>query len=58
MRSRRAAGLVIRWARSYTRQLPEPIAERRIDEIKADLIVGAIAFGMRTAHRRGRTTGL
>jgi hypothetical protein len=144
MRSRRAAGLVIRWARSYTRHLPAPIAERRIDEIKADLydhidheeargtgdgrialgilsrmvrglaadaswrgrirpwrgdlmrsiaavfaavlaiaaigvaaivyggeddapglvligvvlIVGAIAFGMRTAHRRGRTTGL
>ena len=31
------AGLVARWVRIYTRNLPPPIAERRIDEIEADL---------------------
>jgi hypothetical protein len=33
----RMAGLVARWVRLYTRELPQPIAERRIDEIDADL---------------------
>jgi hypothetical protein len=31
------AGLAARWVRFYTRDLPPPIAERRIDEIEADL---------------------
>ena len=37
MTPERIAGLVARWARFYTRDLPAPIAERRIDEIDADL---------------------
>jgi hypothetical protein len=37
MTSRRAAGIVVRWARFYTRRLPAPIAERRVGEITADL---------------------
>lgn len=32
-----AAGLTTRWVRWYTRRLPAPVAERRIDEIRADL---------------------
>ena len=36
-RAQRAADLVTRWVRCYTRQLPAAIAERRIDEIRADL---------------------
>jgi hypothetical protein len=35
--SRRAAGLVSRWVRCYTRRLPEDIARGRVDEIEADL---------------------
>jgi hypothetical protein len=37
MTPERVAGLVARWARFYTRDLPAPIAERRVDEIDADL---------------------
>ena len=37
MTPERMAGLVARWARIYTRDLPAPIAERRIHEIDADL---------------------
>ena len=37
MTPERVARLVARWARFYTRDLPAPIAERRIDEIDADL---------------------
>jgi hypothetical protein len=37
MTSERMAGLVARWVRLYTRNLPAPIAERRIAEIDADL---------------------
>jgi hypothetical protein len=37
MTPERMAGLVARWARFYTRDLPAPIAERRVDEIDADL---------------------
>jgi len=33
----RVAGLVARWVRFYTRTLPPPLAQRRIDEIDADL---------------------
>jgi hypothetical protein len=33
----RAAELVTRWARYYTRRVPGPVAGRRIDEIRADL---------------------
>jgi hypothetical protein len=33
----RIAKLVARWVRFYTRNVPGPIAERRIDEIDADL---------------------
>jgi hypothetical protein len=29
--------MVVRWVRFYTRGLPAPVAERRIDEIRADL---------------------
>jgi hypothetical protein len=36
-RPERAAELVIRWTRWYTRRLPAPIAGRRLEEIRADL---------------------
>jgi hypothetical protein len=35
--TQRATRLVTRWVRCYTRRLPGPLAERRIDEIDADL---------------------
>jgi hypothetical protein len=37
MTPERMAELVARWVRFYTRDLPTPIAQRRIDEIDADL---------------------
>ncbi len=37
MTPERMAELVARWVRFYTRDLPTPIAERRVDEIDADL---------------------
>jgi hypothetical protein len=37
MTPERMAELVARWVRLYTRDLPTPIAERRIEEIEADL---------------------
>lgn len=37
MTPERMAQLVARWVRFYTRNLPPPIVERRIDEIDADL---------------------
>jgi hypothetical protein len=37
MTPERIAGLVGRWVRFYTRDLPTPVAERRIGEIDADL---------------------
>jgi len=37
MTPERMAGLVARWVRYYTTDLPTPIARRRIDEIDADL---------------------
>ena len=37
MTPERMANLVARWVRFYTRDLPEPIARRRRDEIAADL---------------------
>jgi hypothetical protein len=37
MTPERMAGLVARWVRFYTRDLPTEIARRRIDEIDADL---------------------
>jgi hypothetical protein len=37
MTSERMAELVAGWVRVYTRNLPQPIAQRRIDEIDADL---------------------
>jgi hypothetical protein len=37
MSAERAADLVARWVRFYTREMPPPIAERRIEEIGADL---------------------
>ena len=37
MTPERMAQLVARWVRFYTRNLPPPIARRRIDEIDADL---------------------
>jgi hypothetical protein len=37
MTPERAAELVARWVRLYTRDLPIPIAQRRVDEIGADL---------------------
>ncbi len=47
------AGLVARWVRFYTRNLPDPVARRRIGEIDADLhdhIAYERALG--TAERR------
>lgn len=38
MKPERTAGLVDRWISYYTRELPSPIAERRVDEIGADLL--------------------
>jgi len=37
MTPERAARLVAWWVRRYTRDLPDPVAERRIEEIDADL---------------------
>jgi hypothetical protein len=37
MTPERMAELVAHWVRFYTRDLPSPIAERRVDEIDADL---------------------
>jgi hypothetical protein len=37
MTPERIAQLVGRWVRFYTRDLPTPIAQRRVDEIDADL---------------------
>jgi hypothetical protein len=37
MTPERTAELVARWVRFYTRDLPIPIAQRRLDEIEADL---------------------
>lgn len=37
MTPERMAALVARWVRLYTRDLPAPVARRRIDEIDADL---------------------
>ena len=37
MTPERMAELVARWVRFYTRDLPAPIAQRRVDEIDADL---------------------
>ena len=45
----RMAELVARWVRFYTRDLPTPIARRRIDEIDADL-------HDHIAHERARGT--
>ena len=37
MTPERASELVTRWVRFYTRELPAPIAERRVEEIGSDL---------------------
>ena len=50
MTPERMAELVARWVRFYTRNLPAPIAERRIDEIEADL-------HDHIAHERAQETG-
>jgi hypothetical protein len=50
MRPERVATLVGRWVRFYTRELPAPIARRRIEEIDADL-------HDHIAHERGQGTG-
>jgi hypothetical protein len=50
MRPERMAELVARWVRLYTRNLPPPIAQRRIDEIDADL-------HDHIAHERAHGTG-
>jgi hypothetical protein len=49
MTPERAAELVARWVRFYTRELPTSIAQRRIDEIGADL-------HDHVAHERARAT--
>jgi hypothetical protein len=49
MTPERMAELVARWVRFYTRNLPPPIAQRRIDEIDADL-------HDHIAHERARGT--
>jgi hypothetical protein len=50
MRPERAAELVARWARFYTRDLPPPIRRRRVEEIDTDL-------HDHIAHERDRGTG-
>lgn len=50
MTPERMAELVARWVRFYTRNLPPPIAQRRIGEIDADL-------HDHIAHERGHGTG-
>ncbi len=50
MTPERMAELVARWVRLYTRSLPPAIAERRIDEIDADL-------HDHVAHERDHGTG-
>jgi hypothetical protein len=50
MSPERAAGVVTRWVRCYTRHLPGELAERRVDEIAADL-------HDHIAHERARGTG-
>lgn len=50
MTAERMAALVARWVRCYTRDLPGPIARRRIDEIDADL-------HDHIDHERARGTG-
>jgi hypothetical protein len=49
MTPERMAKLVARWVRFYTRELPTPIAQRRINEIDADL-------HDHTAHERAHGT--
>lgn len=49
MTPERAAQLVARWVRFYTGELPTPIAQRRVDEIGADL-------HDHIAHERARGT--
>jgi hypothetical protein len=49
MTPERAAELVGRWVRFYTRELPALIAQRRVDEIGADLLD-------HVAHERARGT--
>lgn len=50
MTPERVAQLVARWVRFYTRDLPGPIAQRRVGEIDADL-------HDQIAHDRARGTG-
>ena len=50
MTPERMAELVARWVRFYTRDLPTPIAERRIDEVDADV-------HDHIAHERAHGTG-
>lgn len=50
MTPERMAELVARWVRFYTRDLPTPIAQRRVDEIDADL-------HDHIAHERAAGTG-
>jgi hypothetical protein len=50
MTAERMAALVARWVRFYTRDLPAPVAERRIEEIAADL-------HDHIAHERAAGTG-
>ena len=50
MTPERASRLVAWWVRRYTRDLPDPVAERRIEEIDADL-------HDHIAHERAAGTG-
>ncbi|HEX2149186.1 MAG TPA: hypothetical protein VHI31_03295 [Actinomycetota bacterium] len=50
MTPERTAELVQRWVRFYTRELPIPIAERRVDEMGSDL-------HDHIAHERAQGTG-
>lgn len=56
MTPERVAELVGRWVRFYTRELPPPIARRRIDEIDADLarlLQERAAAALQVAEARG-----
>lgn len=50
MSADRVAGLVLRWARLYTRGLPERVLARRLAELEAEL-------HDHIAHERARGTG-
>jgi hypothetical protein len=58
MRPERASSLVARWVRLYTRRLPAHIAERRVEEIDADLHEHVVFERARGAPERAIALGI